>query len=155
MKPPKSLSGARSAAVLGPAATAAVWPRRGVLWVAGGTPALRRLAGQQFARRQGLIWMEANRWTLTHRYIGETEKNLAQLVTYAARRGAVLFFDEADALFGKRTEVKDAHDRFAQVKMSSLLDPVEAVGGVVILSAAKKPTKWLGKKAARRVSSLG
>ncbi len=69
------------------------------------------------------------------KYIGETEKNLARLFDAAEREGWILFFDEADALFGKRTSVSDAHDRYANQEVSYLLQRIEAFGGVVILAS--------------------
>ena len=69
------------------------------------------------------------------KYIGETEKNLARLFDAAERAGWILFFDEADALFGKRTSVGDAHDRYANQEVSYLLQRIEAYGGVVILAS--------------------
>ena len=68
------------------------------------------------------------------KYIGETEKNLARVFAETAAAGALLFFDEADALFGKRTEVSDAHDRYANIETSYLLQRVEEYAGVVILA---------------------
>lgn len=68
------------------------------------------------------------------KYIGETEKNLDRLFCDAASQDAVLFFDEADALFAKRTEVRDAHDRFANIEVAYLLSRLEAFDGVVILT---------------------
>lgn len=68
------------------------------------------------------------------KYIGETEKNLARVFAAAAATDAVLFFDEADALFGKRTEVRDAHDRYANVEVSYLLQRIEQHDGVVVLA---------------------
>lgn len=67
-------------------------------------------------------------------YIGETEKNLSRLFANARRSNAVLFFDEADALFGKRTEVKDSHDRYANQEVSYLLARIARHRGIVILS---------------------
>jgi AAA+ superfamily predicted ATPase len=69
------------------------------------------------------------------KYIGETEKNLARLFSAAEREGWILFFDEADALFGKRTSVSDAHDRYANQEVSYLLQRIEAFDGVVILAS--------------------
>ena len=69
------------------------------------------------------------------KYIGETEKNLARLFDAAEREGWILFFDEADALFGKRTSVSDAHDRYANQEVSYLLQRIEAFDGVVILAS--------------------
>jgi AAA+ superfamily predicted ATPase len=71
------------------------------------------------------------------KYIGETEKNLAIAFREAERSGALLLFDEADALFGKRTEVRDAHDRYANLEVSYLLQRVESFSGLVILSTNK------------------
>ena len=73
--------------------------------------------------------------TIVSKYIGETEKNLAALFDRAANREWILFFDEADALFGKRTGVKDAHDRYANQEVSYLLQRVEDFDGLVILSS--------------------
>jgi SpoVK/Ycf46/Vps4 family AAA+-type ATPase len=68
------------------------------------------------------------------KYIGETEKNLSQLLKAAESVDAVLFFDEADALFGKRTEVKDSHDRYANIEVSFLLQRLETYRGLAILA---------------------
>ena len=68
------------------------------------------------------------------KYIGETEKNLEKIFSKAEHKGWILFFDEADALFGKRTNINDAHDRFANQEVSYLLQRVEDYAGVVILS---------------------
>ena len=68
------------------------------------------------------------------KYIGETEKNLSRLFDAAEREGWILFFDEADALFGKRTSVSDAHDRYANQEVSYLLQRIEGFDGVVILA---------------------
>ena len=73
--------------------------------------------------------------TIVSKYIGETEKNLAALFDRAENRDWILFFDEADALFGKRTGVKDAHDRYANQEVSYLLQRVEDFDGLVILSS--------------------
>ena len=68
------------------------------------------------------------------KYIGETEKNLRRLFDAAEQGGAVIVFDEADALFGKRSEVKDSHDRYANIEINYLLQRMEAYRGVAILS---------------------
>ncbi len=68
------------------------------------------------------------------KYIGETEKNLARIFAEARTSNAILFFDEADALFGKRAEVSDAHDRYANIETSYLLQKMEEYEGVVILA---------------------
>ncbi len=69
------------------------------------------------------------------KYIGETEKNLANLFDKAENKKWILFFDEADALFGKRTQTKDAHDRFANQEVSFLLQRVESYNGLVVLAS--------------------
>jgi ATP-dependent 26S proteasome regulatory subunit len=69
------------------------------------------------------------------KYIGETEKNLSKIFQEAETSNAILFFDEADALFGKRTEVSDAHDRYANFETSYLLQKMEEYEGVVILAS--------------------
>lgn len=68
------------------------------------------------------------------KYIGETEKNLSRIFQSAETSNAILFFDEADALFGKRTEVSDAHDRYANIETSYLLQKMEEYDGIVILA---------------------
>jgi SpoVK/Ycf46/Vps4 family AAA+-type ATPase len=68
------------------------------------------------------------------KYIGETEKNLSRIFTEAETSNSILFFDEADALFGKRSEVKDAHDRYANIEIGYLLQRMEEYEGVVILA---------------------
>ncbi|HXO43192.1 MAG TPA: ATP-binding protein, partial [Thermoanaerobaculia bacterium] len=68
------------------------------------------------------------------KFIGETEKNLARIFAAAEEGGAVLLFDEADALFGKRSEVRDSHDRFANIEVSYLLQRLEAYRGLTILT---------------------
>ena len=68
------------------------------------------------------------------KYIGETEKNLERIFTLATAANAILFFDEADALFGKRSEVQDAHDRYANIEVSYLLQRMETYPGLAILT---------------------
>jgi SpoVK/Ycf46/Vps4 family AAA+-type ATPase len=68
------------------------------------------------------------------KYIGETEKNLRRLFDAAEDGGAILFFDEADALFGKRSEVKDSHDRYANIEINYLLQRMESYRGLAILA---------------------
>jgi ATPase family protein associated with various cellular activities (AAA) len=72
------------------------------------------------------------------KYIGETEKNLRRVFDAAERGGAVLLFDEADALFGKRSEVKDSHDRYANIEVSYLLQRMESYRGLAILTTNMK-----------------
>ena len=72
--------------------------------------------------------------SVVSKYIGETEKNLERIFTAATAGNVVLFFDEADALFGKRSEVGDAHDRYANIEVSYLLQRLEHYDGLVILA---------------------
>ena len=73
--------------------------------------------------------------SVVSKYIGETEKNLCKLFDAAEDGGAILFFDEADALFGKRSEVKDSHDRYANIEVNYLLQRMESFGGLAILAS--------------------
>jgi len=72
------------------------------------------------------------------KYIGETEKNLRRVFDAAEKGGAILFFDEADSLFGKRSEVKDSHDRYANIEVSYLLQRMESYRGLAILTTNMK-----------------
>ncbi|MFO1434144.1 MAG: ATP-binding protein [Candidatus Competibacteraceae bacterium] len=72
------------------------------------------------------------------KYIGETEKNLRRLFDAAEDGGAILLFDEADALFGKRSEVRDSHDRYANIEINYLLQRIEAYGGLAVLATNMK-----------------
>ncbi|RMA58859.1 ATP-binding protein [Ulvibacter antarcticus] len=73
--------------------------------------------------------------TVVSKYIGETEKNLSNLFNKAANKDWILFFDEADAIFGKRTNVRDAHDKYANQEVSYLLQRIESHSGLVILAS--------------------
>ncbi len=75
---------------------------------------------------------------IVSKYIGETEKNLSRIFNAAENSGAILFFDEADALFGRRTEVKDSHDRFANIEINYLLQRMEDYRGLSILATNRK-----------------
>ena len=86
------------------------------------------------------------------KYIGETEKNLRQLFDAAESSGAVLFFDEADALFGSRTDVKDAHDRYANSDLTYLIQRLEAYEGLAILATNRKGS--LDEAFTRRIRGL-
>jgi SpoVK/Ycf46/Vps4 family AAA+-type ATPase len=72
------------------------------------------------------------------KYIGETEKNLSRLFDKAEHKDWILFFDEADALFGKRTEVRDAHDKYANQEVAYLLQRIESYAGLVILATNQR-----------------
>lgn len=74
---------------------------------------------------------------LVSKYIGETEKNLRQVFNLAEDGSLILFFDEADALFGKRSEVRDSHDRYANIEIAYLLQRMENYTGVAVLATLR------------------
>lgn len=109
---------------------------RGVAALFHGPPGTgKTLAAEVIARALGSQLIVVDLALIVNKYVGETEKNLKQLFEGMAQSPAVLFFDEADALFGKRTEVKDAHDRFANQEVSYLLQQIERYPGLVILTS--------------------
>ena len=83
----------------------------------------------------GSAEFQNNLATVVSKYIGETEKNLDKIFHAATHANAILFFDEADALFGKRSEVKDAHDRYSNIETAYLLQKLEEYQGVVFLAS--------------------
>jgi len=95
----------------------------------------KTMAAEVIARELGLDLYKVDLSGVVSKYIGETEKNLARIFREAESSNAILFFDEADALFGKRTEVSDAHDRYANIETSYLLQKMEEYEGVVILAS--------------------
>jgi hypothetical protein len=95
----------------------------------------KTMAAGVIARELALDLYRIDLSSVVSKYIGETERNLDQVFTAAERSNAILFFDEADALFGKRTEIRDAHDRYANIEISYLLQRVEDYDGVVILAS--------------------
>lgn len=95
----------------------------------------KTMAAQILAHELNLDLYKVDLSTLVSKYIGETEKNLSQIFKEAQTSNAILFFDEADALFGKRSEVKDAHDRYANIEVAYLLQRVEEYDGAVILAS--------------------
>ena len=94
----------------------------------------KTLAAEVVAADLGLDAYKVDLSSVVSKYIGETEKNLERIFTAASAGNVVLFFDEADALFGKRSEVSDAHDRYANIEVAYLLQRVEAYDGIVILA---------------------
>jgi SpoVK/Ycf46/Vps4 family AAA+-type ATPase len=113
----------------------------GILF-SGGTAAAKAKAAEALAHGLRHDIYRADLSAIVSRYIGETEKNLARVFDAAREAGAVLLFDEADALFGKRSKVKDSHDRYANIELNYLLQRIEASGGVTILAvrASTKPS---------------
>jgi len=94
----------------------------------------KTMAADIMANELGLDLYKIDLSMMVSKYIGETEKNLNRVFNEAATSNAILFFDEADAIFGKRSEVKDSHDRYANIEISYLLQRMEAYDGVVILA---------------------
>ncbi len=94
----------------------------------------KTFAAEVIARELGLDLFRIDLSAVVSKYIGETEKNLDRVFAAAENANAVLFFDEADALFGKRSEVKDAHDRYANIEIAYLLQKMEQFDGLAILA---------------------
>jgi hypothetical protein len=98
----------------------------------------KTMAAQVVAGELGLDLFRVDLSAVVSKYVGETSQNLARVFAEAAHMDAVLFFDEADALFGKRTEIRDAHDRFANTDTNYLLQALEGFDGVAVLATNKK-----------------
>jgi AAA+ superfamily predicted ATPase len=94
----------------------------------------KTMAAEIIAGELGLDLYKIDLSVVVSKYIGETEKNLSRIFAEAATSNAILFFDEADAIFGKRSEVKDAHDRYANIEINYLLMKMEEHEGIVILA---------------------
>jgi hypothetical protein len=119
---------------LGPASRARYRPGVRALLV-GPSGTGKTLAVGWLATRLGLALYRVDLAAVTSKYIGETEKNLAQLFARAEHAEVVLLFDEADSLFGKRTDVKDSNDRFANAQTNYLLARIESYEGIAILTS--------------------
>ena len=98
----------------------------------------KTMAAQILAKVLRLGLYRVDLAAVVSKYIGETEKNLTRVLEAAESRDVVLLFDEADALFGKRSEVRDSHDRYANIETSHLLQLLEKYRGVVILTSNQK-----------------
>ncbi len=105
---------------------------------AGASGTGKTMAAEVLARQLRLDLYRIDLSALVSKYIGETEKNLRRLFDAAEEGGAILLFDEADALFGKRSEVKDSHDRYANIEVSYLLQRMESYRGLAILTTNLK-----------------
>lgn len=125
---------AKTAARTSASAKSVARPRSDRIVLSGGTRAARRQRAQAIADqlKRPLLAVDVSRVASEH--LGETEKNLAKLSGSAEAANVILFFDEADALFGRRSEVKDSHDRYANVEVSHVLQRIEQHAGVVILA---------------------
>jgi SpoVK/Ycf46/Vps4 family AAA+-type ATPase len=111
-------------------------------------------AAREVAQQLGRPLVRLDLTRLVSKYIGETEKNLDGLLREAEVSGAILLFDEADALFGRRTEVKDAHDRYANIDTNYLLARLEQHRGLIIANfnsmvEAEKPRSRMRQLAVR------
>jgi len=98
----------------------------------------KTMAAEVLARELGLDLFRIDLSAVVSKYIGETEKNLRRVFDAAEGGGAVLLFDEADALFGKRSEVRDSHDRYANIEVSYLLQRMESYRGLSVLTTNQK-----------------
>jgi len=110
----------------------------------------KTLSAEALTNELGLDLYRIDLAGIVSKYIGETEKNLDRVFAAAAHANAVLFFDEADALFGKRSEVKDAHDRYANIEVAYLLQKMEQFDGLAILATNLKQN--LDEAFARRLT---
>ncbi|MBT2117123.1 ATP-binding protein [Dyella sp. LX-66] len=98
----------------------------------------KTMAAEVIANELGLPLYRIDLSAVVSKYIGDTEKNLRKLFDAAEEGGAILFFDEADALFGRRSEVKDSHDRYANIEVNYLLQRLESFRGLAILATNMK-----------------
>jgi SpoVK/Ycf46/Vps4 family AAA+-type ATPase len=98
----------------------------------------KTMAAQVIARSLRMKLYRVDLAGVINKYIGETEKRLKQVFDACERANVMLFFDEADALFGQRTQVKDAHDRFANIEIDYLLQRMEQFEGIAILATNRK-----------------
>ncbi len=113
-------------------------PAPALLVFAGPPGTGKTLAAEVIAARLGVALYRIDLRRVVSQFIGETERNLDRVFGDVAGVRAVLFFDEADALFGRRTEVGDAHDRFANQEVAYLLQRIEAFGGLAILATNRR-----------------
>jgi len=119
--------------------TARAWNESGLSVLFSGPPGTgKTMAAEAVARAVDMPIYRIDLSQVVDKYIGETEKNLRRLFDAADAADVVLFFDEADALFGRRTEVKDAHDRYANLEVSYLLERMERFTGVAVLASNRK-----------------
>lgn len=107
---------------------------------AGSSEDFKTIAADIISVELSLDIYRASLSSLVSKYIGETEKNLDRVFRDAAKSNAIVLLDEADALFGKRTEIKDTHDRYANLEVTYLLQRIENYNGIVILSTKHSNT---------------
>ena len=109
-------------------------PGGGSILFRGGGGTGKTMAAEMLAHELQLELYRVDLGQVVSKYIGETEKNLRRLFDAAADSGAILFFDEADSLFGKRGSVKDSHDRYANLEINYLLHRMQEYRGLAILA---------------------
>jgi len=130
--------------------TAKAWNEGGLAVLFCGPPGTgKTMAAEVLAHELALPMYRVDLSQVVNKYIGETEKNLRRIFDAAEAADCLLFFDEADALFGKRTEVKDAHDRYANIEVSYLLERMERFKGLAVLATNRR--KDLDEAFARRL----
>jgi hypothetical protein len=119
--------------------TARVWNESGLaVLFCGSSGTGKTMAAEALGGALDLPLYRIDLSQVVNKYIGETEKNLARIFDAAEESDSILFFDEADALFGKRTDVRDAHDRFANIEISYLLERMERFKGLAILATNRR-----------------
>ena len=119
--------------------TERVWNESGLTALFAGPPGTgKTMCAEVIAAALQLPLYRIDLSQVVNKYIGETEKNLRRLFDAAEASDVILFFDEADSLFGRRTEVKDAHDRYANLEVSYLLERMERFKGLAILATNRK-----------------
>ena len=139
-------------------------PSGAVIVLSGATPLRRQKAAEVLAEELQLDLASVDLSAVVSKHVGETEKNVNRVFDMANRHGSILFFDEADALFGKRTQVQDAHDRYANAEVSHLIQCIENHQGLVILTSngksrieeafsPEKPVIVLGGAAKKRAAA--
>ena len=112
---------------------------KGVTALFGGPPGTgKTMAAEVIAGDLGVDLYKIDLSSVVSKYIGETEKNLERIFTAAPQANACLLFDEADAIFGKRSEVRDSHDRYANLEISYLLQRMEQYDGLAILTTNRR-----------------
>lgn len=112
---------------------------KGITALFGGPPGTgKTMAAEVIAGDLGVDLYKIDLSTVVSKYIGETEKNLERIFTVAPQANACLLFDEADAIFGKRSEVRDSHDRYANLEISYLLQRMESYDGLAILTTNRR-----------------
>jgi hypothetical protein len=119
--------------------TARAWGESGLTALFAGPPGTgKTMACEALAQALDLPLWRIDLSQVVNKYVGETEKHLKQLFDGADQCESILFFDEADALFGKRTEVRDAHDRYANLEVSYLLERMERFKGLAVLATNRR-----------------